>query len=46
MGKRRGVFRVLVGKPEGRRPEDPGVHKMIILKWIFEKWDVARTGSV
>jgi hypothetical protein len=36
MGKTRGEYRVLVGKPEGRRPS---VHGRIILKWIFEKWD-------
>jgi hypothetical protein len=31
MGERRGVYRVLVGKPEG----DPGVDGRIILRWIF-----------
>jgi hypothetical protein len=24
---------------EGKRFEDPGTDKRIILKWIFEKWD-------
>ena len=40
MGERKGVYRVLVGKPEGKRPL--GRHKRrweVILKWIFKKWD-------
>ena len=38
--ERRGVYRVLVRQPEGRRPlEGPGVDGRIILKWIFEKLD-------
>jgi hypothetical protein len=41
MGKRRVLYRVWVGKPEGKRPfEDPGVDGRIILRWIFRKWDV------
>jgi hypothetical protein len=40
-GERRSVYRVLVGKPEGRdQLEDPGVDGMIILIWIIRKWDV------
>ena len=40
MRGRRGVYRVLVGKPEGKRPLG-----RIILRWIFGKWDVGvRTG--
>jgi hypothetical protein len=40
-GKGRGVYRVLVGNPESKRPlEDPGVDGRIILRWIFRKWDV------
>ena len=40
----RGVYRVLVGKPEGKRPM--GRPRRIILRWIFKKWDVGLlTGS-
>ena len=39
MGERRGVYRVLVGKPEGNFG-DPGVDGRIILRWILRKWDV------
>jgi hypothetical protein len=39
-GEGRGVHRVLVGKPEGKRPlGDPDVDGRIILKWIFRKWE-------
>ena len=43
IGVRRGVYEVLVGKPEGKsRLVDPGVDGRIIyvLRWIFRKWDV------
>jgi hypothetical protein len=47
-GEWRGVYRVLVGKPEGKRPL--GIHRLdgrIILRWIFLKWDIrAWTGSI
>ena len=36
MGEERGVYRVLVGKPEG----DLGVDGWIILGWISRRWDV------
>jgi len=41
MGEGRGVYRVLVGKPEEKRHSGyPGVEGRIILRWIFRKWDV------
>jgi hypothetical protein len=41
MGKEREVYRVLVGKPEGKRPlGDLGVDGWIILGWISRRWDV------
>jgi len=40
-GGRRGVYRVLVGKPEGKRPlGDPGVDGRVTLSWNFRKWYV------
>jgi hypothetical protein len=47
IGERRGVFKVLVGKHEGKKPlKDPGLDGRIILRWIFRKWDVETwTGS-
>jgi hypothetical protein len=44
MGEGRGVYRVLVGKLEERRPlgrpRDPGIDGRIMLRWIFGKWGV------
>ena len=45
-GERRGVYRVLVRKPEGDHLGDKGINERIILRWMFRKWDVAVwTGS-
>ena len=45
-GEGRGVHRVLMGKPEGKRPlGDPDVDGRIILRRIFRKWEgVVGTG--
>ena len=38
MENRRGIFRVLVGKPEGKRPLGrPRRDGRIIVRWIFRK---------
>ena len=40
LGKRRGVYRVLMRIPEGKRSlRNPGVDERIILKWTLRKWD-------
>jgi hypothetical protein len=41
MGERKRVYRVLVGKPEGKSPFGRSdVDGRIILRWIFRKWNV------
>jgi hypothetical protein len=41
MGEGKGMYRVLLGKPEGKIPLGrPSVYGRIILRWIFRKWDV------
>jgi hypothetical protein len=38
MGKKRGAYRILVGKPESRRPlRRPRLDERIIVKWILGK---------
>ena len=46
MEEGRVVHRVLVGKPEGKRPFGrPRRRRRIILRWIFRKWEgVVGTG--
>jgi hypothetical protein len=40
MGDRRGVYKVLVGKPEGKHHlEDLGADGRVVSKRIFKKWD-------
>jgi hypothetical protein len=47
MGESIDAYMVPVGKPERRKPlKKRGVDGRIILKWISEKWDGARTDSI
>jgi hypothetical protein len=40
MVERRDAYRILVGRPEGRRPLGIPRHSWedVILKWVFKKW--------
>ena len=41
MGEEKGLYRVLVGKPEGKgRMGDLGLDRWIILGWISRRWDL------
>jgi hypothetical protein len=41
MGERRGVYRVFVGKAEGKRPlGDPGIEGRLILTLILLIWRI------
>jgi hypothetical protein len=48
MGERRGVYRVWVGKPEGKDLlVDPAIEGRTLLRWILRKWNIrAWTGSM
>jgi hypothetical protein len=37
MGEGRGAYRILVGRPDGRRPLGKPRRNRMILKWIFKK---------
>jgi hypothetical protein len=42
MGQRKGAYRILLGKLEGKSDlEDPDVDGRMILSWIFRKWNGA-----
>ena len=44
MAERRGVHKVLVGKPEGKRPLGrPRRRWEMIFRWIFRKWEGVET---
>jgi hypothetical protein len=46
-GEKRNAYRLLVGKPEGKRPLGRPRREWIILEWILERWDgVMWTGLV
>jgi hypothetical protein len=40
MGERRGVYRVLVGKSEGKRPLGRPRRRWEDVIWIFRMWDM------
>jgi hypothetical protein len=39
MGEKKGAYRILVGRPKGRRPLGRPRRRWIILKWIVKHWD-------
>jgi hypothetical protein len=46
MGEGRGVYRILVGRPEGRRRLGRPRRRWMILNWIFQKWDGGGTDRI
>jgi len=45
MEEGRGVHRILVGKPEGKRPlGKPRRRWEVIIRWLFAKWEGVETG--
>jgi hypothetical protein len=37
MEEKRNAYRILVGKPEGKRPLGRPRRRWVVLKWIFER---------
>jgi hypothetical protein len=36
-GEKRNAYRIIVGKPEGKRPSGRPRRRWVILKWILER---------